>query len=197
MSGTHAEHTVGGILGHLLRRGVHVAIAITPWLYYTYGDLVGDWFHLTSKQLLWAIIAVVTFFEILRLKLGWTVFGQRQYEKKRISSFVWGVWSVCLVLLLAPDKKFAIPIIWSCALVDPIIGELRHISMRPVWIALIGIVTVMIIWWLATWWWQTPWLLALLMGPLTVWLEWPSFRWIDDNALMQLVPLLVIILLYG
>jgi hypothetical protein len=197
LSKTHAEQTVGGLSGHLLRRVVHVAIAATPLLYYAYGATVGGWFHLTAKQILLVIIAISIIFEVLRLKFGWTVFGQRQHEAKRISAFAWGAVSVCLVLLLAPDKRFAIPIVWSCAIVDPILGELRRTHLRPLWIAALGIVAVMLIWWLATWWWQTPWLLAWLMGPLIVWLEWPNFRWIDDNALMQLVPLLVIMLLYG
>lgn len=197
MSGTYAEHTVGGLAGHLLRRVVHLAIAVTPLLYYAYGATVAGWIHVTPKQVLLIIIAIDILFEMLRLKLGWTVFGQRKHEAKRISAFAWGTVSVCLVLLLSPDKRFAIPIVWSCAIVDPILGELRRTTWRPLWIACVGIVTVMLIWWFATWWWQTPWILALLMGPLIVWLEWPNFRWIDDNALMQLVPLLVIMVLYG
>lgn len=41
------------------------------------------------------------------------------------------------------------------------------------------------------------WLLILLMGSLVIMLGWPNFRWIDDNALVQLETLLVILILYG
>lgn len=100
-------------------------------------------------------------------------------------------------MLLAPGKQYAIPIIWSCAIVDPLLGELRRTQLSRTWIVFIGIVVVMLIWGLASWWFKLDWLLVLLMGPLVVILEWPNFRWLDDNALVQLVPLLVILILYG
>lgn len=190
------EETVGGIRGHVLRRIFHILILFTPLIYYAYGSVVGGWFALSAKQLLWAIIFISVVCEIFRIKFGWVLFGQRKREGKKISALTWGIVSVCLVLLLSPSKIYAIPIIWSCAIVDPILGELRR-RLASKWVIWIGIVCVMLIWWVATWWWGTPWLLALLMGPLIVGLEWPNFRWIDDNALMQLIPLFVIMLLYA
>ncbi|WP_235379174.1 hypothetical protein [Candidatus Coxiella mudrowiae] len=60
----------------------------------------------------------------------------------------------------------------------------------------LGVVVVMLIWWLASSWFKIDWLLGLLMGPLVVMVEWRNFQWIDDNALMMLIPLLVILILY-
>lgn len=197
MNQTTIGQTKGGLRGHILRRIMHIGMVLVPLVYYAYGTSIASWFFLTPHELLWLIMVFVILFEILRLKLGITLFVQRHYETGRISSFPWTVLSICLVLWLAPDKRYAIPIICSCALVDPLLGELRRLHWKAIWVACIGILAVMAIWWVSTWWWQTPWQLALLMGPLTVWCEWPNFRWIDDNALMQLVPLLVIMLLYG
>lgn len=197
VEGTQTKQTVGGVGGHLLRRSVHLLIVIVPIIYYRYGEAIAGFFHLTLAQFLVAIILLNIVVEGARLKFRWTFWGHRHREARQISSFSWGVLSVCLVLLFAPAKQFAIPIIWSCALGDPLLGELRQIRLPSTWVAIVGILFVMLIWWLCTWLFATPWRLALLMGPLVVGLEWPNFKWIDDNALMQLVPLLIILLLYG
>lgn len=197
MNPTHYTKTNGGLSGYILRRSVHVAMLIVPPLYYAYAPSVAGFFGLSPPHLLLIIIALNILFEIVRLKRGWVLWGQRQREAKNISSLAWTVLSVCLVLLLAPGESYAVPIIWSCAIVDPLLGELRRTQLNTSWIFLIGVMVVILIWWLASWWFNVEWLLALLMGPMTVMLEWPNLRWIDDNALMQLVPLLVILILYG
>lgn len=194
---THVKHTKGGLSGHILRRVFHVSIIVVPFIYYAYGGSIALWFGLTAKSLLWAVIALNIILEGLRLKFGWTVFGQRLRETKNISAFAWGVFSICIVLLLSPEPCFAIPIIAACAIADPLLGELRRTPLPHALVILIGIVVVMLIWFAGSFWLKTPWQLALLMGPLTVALEWRNFRWIDDNALMQLVPLFVIMLVYG
>ncbi|ATN85343.1 hypothetical protein [Coxiella burnetii] len=189
--------TVGGIGGHILRRFIHLSMLIIPFLYYSYAKSRFNLFGLSYKSLLLVIIGLMLLFEIVRLKRGWLLWGQREREGKNFSSLAWTIVSLCLVLLLAPGKQYAIPIIWSCAIVDPLLGELRRTQLSRTWIVFIGIVVVMIIWGLASWWFKLDWLLVLLMGPLVVILEWPNFRWLDDNALVQLVPLLVILILYG
>ncbi len=196
MSQSHIANTVGGLRGYILRRVVHVAIGIVPLLYYAYGAIVAQFFHLTAPQLLLVVIGLNVVIEVFRLKFKWTLLGHRVHEARTISSFAWGVLSLCLVLLFAPGKEYAIPIIWSCALVDPLLGELRRTELNRDLVMLIGMIVVALIWWLATVWLGTAWQLALLMGPLIVGLEAPNFRWIDDNALMQIVPLLIILLLY-
>lgn len=193
----HTNQTVGGFGGHMLRRIIHVAIVALPVLYYLYAQPVASFFHLTPELLLLVIFALNIVFEAVRLIFGWTLIGHRRHERKNISSFAWGIFSICLVLALAPDQSFGIPIIWSCAIGDPILGELRKTKLSRTWVAFIGMVVIVAIWLICTWWLDTPWLLALLMGPLIVGLEWPSIKWIDDNALMQVIPLLIILLLYG
>ncbi|UVE59530.1 hypothetical protein [Coxiella-like endosymbiont] len=69
--------------------------------------------------------------------MGWILWGQREREVKNISSFTWTVVSLCVVLLLAPGKQYAIPIIASCAFVDPFLGELRRTQLNRAWIFLL------------------------------------------------------------
>ena len=40
--------------------------------------------------------------EAVRLKLGITVFGQRDYESKQVSALAWGALSIGLCVLIAP-----------------------------------------------------------------------------------------------
>lgn len=197
ISTKHAAQTVGGLGGHILRRIIHIGTAIVPILYYAYARPVANFLHVTPTLLLLIIFALNIIAEAMRLVFGWTSIGHRRHEKKYISSFAWGIFSICLVLMLAPDRSFAIPIIWSCAVGDPLLGELRKTKLHHTWIVIIGMIVIAAIWLVGSWWLGTPWRLAFLMAPLIVGLEWPNIKWIDDNALMQVIPLLIILLLYG
>ena len=185
MQGGHEVITRGGWFGHWLRRALHVGMILVPWVYYTYA---------ISRWVVWILLFLVIFIEIIRLSLGIQLFGQRAHEAKRPSSFAWGAVSLFLVLLLT-QAKFAYPIIAACALGDPLIGELRRFHF-PTWLtALIGILLIAVLWLFAAWWLGTSWWWAVIMAPLTVIVEWPNLKWIDDNAMMQLVPLMIVLLL--
>ncbi len=194
---SQVRHTNGGLAGHILRRSIHVCVFLLPLLYYAHAKQVANHLSITPSCLLIGILLLTVVLDLLRIKMGWTFFGQRVFESGRPSSFAWGLISVCLVLLLAPSKVFAIPIIWSCAFVDPVVGELRRVRINPLLVYIIGAVEVIVIWVCLWSWLGTPLYLAFLMAPITVALEWPKLRWIDDNALMQIIPLLIIICIYG
>lgn len=191
-SPNYQSQTRGGTSGHLMRRLIHIAIFIVPLIYYAYGRAIAGVFHLTPTVFLWCLIALIVILEGLRLRKGWLAYGQRQREAKQFSSFAWGAVSIFLVLLFAPGKAFAIPIIWSCAFGDPLLGELRRLRMGTIWVVVISVLFIAGIWGLCTGWLGTPWWWALFMGPLTVLFEWPNIPWIDDNAMMQLLPLLLV-----
>lgn len=177
---------------HLFRRLIHLSNIFWPWLYYAYGNLLADILHSTARDLLWWIIVVLLAAEVLRLIGGWRVFGQRMYEKTSISAFTWGGISTALVLLYAPSKGYALAIITSYALVDPLLGELRAKKLPIYWIIFAGMTTVTLVWLFSSLFFNLAWWLAPIMGIITVAAEWPSLRWIDDNAMLQLIPLLVI-----
>ena len=86
---------------------------------------------------------------------------------------------------------------------DPLIGELKGHGVigryfhegRGLTVAERCTTATVVVWviWICTWlildvdvneWW-----FAVLMGPLTVAAEYPSLKVIDDNAMMELVPL--------
>lgn len=191
---------VGGTAGHVLRRAVHLSMLIVPILYYWYGNSLAATVALNREQLLGIILLLIVIGEIIRLWFGWTFVGQRSYEANRVSALTWSALAVGLVLLLAPaigpqGAAYGVPIIWAMSLTDPLLGEMRRYRIAKLTTALAGIICVAIVWGIASVWLATPWWLIPIMAPITVAVEWPSLRWIDDNALMLVIPLALVWLL--
>ena len=168
---------------------------LIPLLYYGYGPYLTDWI-VSEHAVLLILFIMMMVLECIRLKYGWIIFGQRQLEKRAISSLAYGFVGICVVLWLAPGPGYAVPIIAASAVADPLLGELRATRLPKYWIASIAVLVVWLIWSLSSHWFPTSPLLWCLMAPLTVLLEWPNIRWVDDNFLMLLAPLLVVLVLY-
>lgn len=188
-----AEQTVGGKRGVILRRLIHVGMMIYPVIYLLYAKPLSAFFHLTVTQFMWALFAVIGLIELCRLRFGVLLFAQRKHERKHISSFAWGGLAMCIVLITLPDPRYALPIVATCALGDPLLSMLRaRVSLFYSMIMAMGFLVLM--WWVASIWLPMPLWLPILIASLTVWSEQPNLPWIDDNALMQLVPLVFVLL---
>lgn len=188
-----SQQTHGGFSAHLVRRLIHLSSLCIPWLYFSYAQSLADKIHLTPHALIYICLALVTLLEIFRLSAGWVMFGQRPYERKQVSAFAWGIYGMAVVLLGLPPA-YAIPIISAYALGDPFIGELRTNTLWPKSIIFIlGVIFIALIWFICGWWLGTPLWLALPLSVITVAVEWPRFKWMDDNFLMQFIPFLIII----
>lgn len=190
------DHSVGGMYGHLFRRGFHIGMSCIPLIYYEYGEKLSDFVSLSELQLVSALILALIFAEAVRLKLGITIFGQRDYESKQVSALAWGAFAVGMTFMtLSESPELVWPLILSLSLGDPLLGELRRLEFDSRRVFILGSIFIGLIW-IGTWHFvETPLILALLMGPLCVAAEWPRLRWIDDNATMLLIPLSAIILL--
>lgn len=187
------EHiTKGGYLAHIARRFFHVAMLAVPFFYYYFLT------HLAPQKILrlmiLAFIFFVFLFEKLRIRMRLVLFGQRLHEATHISAFAWTMLSIGIILFFAP-VHFAIPIVASCALVDPLLGEMRLHHINKKLIIMVGIFVAMLIWFLCAWIYHFPMWYGIIIAPITVAAEWPVLKWIDDNALMLLVPLVVVFLL--
>lgn len=182
----------GGIVAHIARRVFHVSMLAIPLIYYY-------WFvHLASEKILHllilAFIFLVFLFEKFRIRARLVLFGQRLHEATHISAFAWTMLSMGVVLILSPSVSFSMPIVAACALVDPLMGELRTHHVDKKIMVVIGTLATAIIWLLCAVIYHFSLWFALLLAPITVAVEWPSFRWIDDNALLLLVPLCIILI---
>ena len=178
------DTSVGGMKGHILRRAIHLSMMLIPYLYFSHGETVATTVDLTLDQVVAGVILFALAAEAIRLKLGITIFGQRDYEAKQISALAWGAIGVGLVLLLVPHKAYAWPLIVSLALGDPFMGELRRKDFADRQVMVYA-------------WWQvgTPLWVAIIAAPVCMISEWPRLRYIDDNATMVLIPLALVLIL--
>lgn len=189
------DTSVGGMRGHLLRRSIHLGMVGIPFAFFEYGDSVATTLQLTVEQLVAGFVLLLILVEGLRLRLGITIFGQRDYEAKQISALAWGGFAIGMVLLLAPAPGYAWPLIVTLAFGDPLMGELRRKGMDDRHVMFYATLLIFAIW-LACWVRvDTPFLLCLLLPPISMAAEWPRLTYIDDNATMVLIPLALVLLL--
>ncbi len=198
----HVDHSVGGFGGHAFRRFTHVSMTAIPFIYYLYGQDVADIISLDSKQLVSIICLLIVIAEVVRLRLGIVIFGQREYEADQISALAWGGLAVSLALLLAPGEGegleagiYGIPLIVGLTMVDPVMGEIKRTKQDLRLAIYVGLAVSYAVWLGCHFWLGTEIIAAILLAPLTVLGELPKTKDIDDNATMILFPLTGLMLL--
>ena len=189
------EHSVGGFNGHLFRRVFHLSMSFIPLVYFEYGDKIADSVNLEVVQVVSGLTLLLIIVEGLRLKIGFTIFGQRDYESKQVSALAWGGLAVGLTFLtLSEYPELVWPLILSLSLGDPFLGEVRRKGYEPRAVFLSGSLFLLAIWIICWNQLSTPLWLGVLLAPICVAAEWPRLRWIDDNATMLLIPLAAVIM---
>mgnify|MGYP003313345681 FL=1 len=202
----HVENTIGGRRGHVLRRITHLSMIILPFIYYWYGNQIAEQvtkiieIETSREGVVLIALSLLVIIEVIRLFFGIAILGQRTYEKRQISALAWGGISVCLCFLFAPlggykEAYIGLPIIFTISIVDPLLGETRRIFESDKLVILIAFIVGFLIWILSSFFLQTPIWLSLIMPPLAIASEWPSLKYIDDNATMILIPLIFSLLL--
>ncbi|MDP7000311.1 MAG: hypothetical protein QGH90_00260 [Candidatus Poseidoniaceae archaeon] len=195
------ELSVGGVGGHLFRRLFHLSMAVLPIGYYIYGEQIGEAVSLSRDKIVSVLVLTIILVEAIRLKLGLTVFGQREYESRQVSALAWGALSIGLCVLIAPkagnwDAAYGMPLIMCLVFGDPAMGEARRMGADSKMAFYVGCATCFLVWMGAWYFLSTPLWLALLFAPLCAVAETPRLRYIDDNATMILIPLAAAIVLY-
>ena len=199
----HVGHSVGGMGGHAFRRLTHVSMASIPYLYYVHGERISSYFSLQAREFVSVICILILVIELVRLKTGIVIVGQREYESSQISALAWGALAVALAILIAPDGdngtmeagKYGAPIILGMTLVDPVMGEIKRTKKNLRTAVFTGLIVSYIVWIGCHFWIGTELIAALLLAPLTVLGEILPTREIDDNATMVLFPLAGLVLL--
>ena len=187
--------SVGGVYGHIFRRVFHISMFIIPVIFFEFGESFSDSLGYTLAEVVSIVILVAIFGEAIRLKFEFTIFGQREYEAKQVSALAWGGLAIGMVLLLAPIKQYAYPLIFSLSFGDPFMGEIRRMGVETREVIIYSILFVSAIWLVCWYLFATPLWLALIFAPLCVFAEMPRLRYIDDNATMLLIPLAGILIL--
>lgn len=199
----HVGHSVGGMGGHAFRRLTHVSMASIPYLYYVHGERISSYFSLQAREFVSAICILILVTELVRLRTGIVIVGQREYESSQISALAWGALAVALAILVAPEGengtmeagKYGAPIILGMTLVDPVMGEIKRTQKNLRAAIFSGLIVSYTVWIGCHFWIGTELIAALLLAPLTVLGEILPTREIDDNATMVLFPLAGLVLL--
>ena len=199
----HVGHSVGGMGGHAFRRLTHVSMASIPYLYYVHGERISSYFSLQAREFVSAICILILVTELVRLRTGIVIVGQREYESSQISALAWGALAVALAILVAPEGengtmeagKYGAPIILGMTLVDPVMGEIKRTQKNLRTAIFTGLIVSYTVWIGCHFWIGTELIAALLLAPLTVLGEILPTREIDDNATMVLFPLAGLVLL--
>ena len=142
--------------------------------------------------LFWLSIIII---EYLRLSGVFALDGMREYESSRVAGFVWFATGTCTILFFYEidvfPEIFAVSTIIMASLVDPLIGECnkKYGDLQGFFSGFIASVLIyqLIIGSL---------FYSLIGGLVAVLVERPKFKWLDDDLLMQIFPILIMTIFY-
>jgi dolichol kinase len=154
-----------------------------------------DWIHILKFWIPLIIVLIIIFIEILRIKGKISsdhFFGLRFYEQNRVGSYVFFAVAIFLLLRFFP-QHIAIPCILCASVGDPIIGEIRHrYGMQYVYF--LGFLICMLFF-MISWYKEAPGLMiivAVVGGIGAIIGETKKFWWLDDDFMIQIIPALLI-----
>jgi hypothetical protein len=172
----------------VFRRTFHVLTSLFV-VYWWFPERVVE-IDLSRQEIALVGLGVLACFEAYRTHKGWTFFGLRDYEAKRPAGYFWGATGYVTALLLF-DQRFAMLTILGTTLVDPVLGEMRAGKWKKwgpptgfaAWcaVALVCVLAVPL---------STPLALIPLGAALAVAAESLPVPYVDDNFVMNIVPLL-------
>jgi len=181
---------------HWYRRVFHT-FGATFLLYYMLPD--ADWINLLKILIPLLIIVFAIILEILRLKNKVSsehFFGLRFYEKNRVGSYLFFGVAILILLMFFP-QQIAIPCILCACIADPIMGESR-IRLGEKWTYLIGFI-ICSFFFIVTWYRADFWILIAVTFIGTtgaLFGEVKKLWWIDDDFMIQILPAILLLLLY-
>lgn len=177
--------------GHWFRRGFHLCAPLFLLYYLVPGRILG----IVSKELILLLaLLIVLIFEAVRLRTGWVFFGLRGYESKQLSAFAWAGIGLTIAFLFFP-QIFVICVVIGMGWTDPLIGELRRrwkkgypaiplVQYFFIVLVCLSLFSEMDIF--------LRMFLAGLGSVVAITVERPRIRYIDDDFLMMVIPLVVL-----
>ena len=161
-------------------------------IYFLFPESILGFDRVYLVGIFWISILLIEYF---RLKGAFTLDGMRDYENTRIAGFVWFATGTCMILVfyeigLFPEI-FAISTIIMASFVDPLIGEVnrKYGNKEGIIAGLIGsfVIYQMIIGVL---------FYSIVGSIVAVIVERPKFKWLDDDLLIQIFPIMIMTIFY-
>jgi dolichol kinase len=181
---------------HWFRRVFHT-FAASFLFYYLLPD--ETWMNILKIIIPIIIVACMIVIEYRRLRGvldHQRFFGLRSYEMNRPASYLYFGVAVLLLFLFFP-QQIAIPCILCASFTDPIIGETRYyLGKNNAYIIgfLVSLFFFLITWSQADWWILL--LVSIIGATAAVFGEAQKLRLIDDDFLIQMLPAILIFLLW-
>ena len=172
------------------RRAFHIASPIFL-AYYLLPELLGGGITRTSATLLFLGTAACV--EIARIALGIRLFGMRPYEGQRVSAYAQGALGLAFGLFVIRDPRIVVPVFLGMAWIDPLAaycrrrGWSRVLPTAAYFVLFLGTVLVMNAFIL-----PNALLLSAAATATAVVVEGPKIPQVDDDVLMQVVPMVVL-----
>ncbi len=181
---------------HWFRRVFHT-FAASFLFYYLLPDQ--SWIHIVKIAVPVGIVILMVVVEYRRLHGDidqQRFFGLRGYEKRRPASYLYFGVAMLLLFLFFP-QQIAIPCILCASFTDPIIGESRYyLGKKKAYLIgfLVSVVFFGLTWYQADWWIIIT--ISLLGAAGAVVGEAKKLRLIDDDFLIQILPAIMILVLW-
>ncbi len=149
--------------------------------------------NLSKLSLTILFIGTALCIEIARIALGVKLFGMRPYEGQRVSAYAQGLLGFAFGLFVIRDPRIVVPVFLGMAWIDPLAAYCRahgHARTIPVAAYLVCFLVAV----LAMHAFALPY--ALLYGAVAtasaMLAEGPKIPQVDDDLLMQVVPMSVL-----
>jgi len=176
---------------HWYRRLAHVSgSAIIS--YYMLPD--EGWIGLTKKLVVIFSVLLIIAVDVRRIRRrDIKISCLRDYEERRIGGYVYFGMGSAILLLFFP-QQISIPCIVSTSLADPLAGEMRKLGLIP---ASVSSMLLSFFIFFSTWLSSPIALQIAVLGALsTTASEFVKSRYIDDDLLMQIVPAILMYIVY-
>ncbi len=174
----------------LFRRAFHVASPLFL-AYYILPDPLGGNISRTSAALLFIGTAVCI--EIGRIALGVKLLGLRPYEGNRVSAYAQGMLGLAFGLFVIRDMRIVVPVFLGMAWIDPLSAFCRRTNRPRVVPAaayfVLFLTTVLLMGSFAG---TLAVLYAAAATVAAIFVEGPKIPQVDDDLLMQVVPMIVL-----
>ncbi len=181
---------------HLFRRVFHLVSPVFLLYYWIPEDLGAT--GIRREAILLLAVGTVLSVDIARIALRIPVFGLRKYEAGRVSAYAWGTIGLALGFAFFPSV-LVIPAFCGMAWIDPLCAWARATGRYP-WLPAIGYAAVFAsLLWITGSGLSPLAILALtaIATPVALLAEYGDFRFVDDDFLMTIVPLIVLALVLG
>jgi len=178
------------------RRFFHIISPVFMGYYLLPEELGGPNTRITLKAVTLLFLGTAACVEIARIALGIRLFGMRPYEGQRVSAYAQGALGLGIALFLIRDPTIVIPVFLGMAWIDPLAAAARKNQWPRALVVAAYFGLFIATEFAMTGTTNTGWVFiaAVLATTSAMLVEGPKIPQLDDDLLMQVVPMALLTL---